>query len=131
MKIPKKLFSGAFFLLCLAVSPLWSQQLDEIAPPLWIQGLWQYTEDGEAYTTRFGGSDIFFDAESAAAFIAQGVVTGFTQTLTDSYYEIFFEFSDGYWWKERFPKPRGDSLESVFENSDGDNSSIEYTRKTD
>jgi hypothetical protein len=130
MKISKKILAGVFSFLCLSAFPLWPQQIDIIAPPAWIQGLWESAdESGAVYTTQFTGDDIFFDADSAADYIEQGEITGFTQNLSDLYYEIYFEFSDGYWWKERFFKPDSDSLESSFENSDGDNSGIAYTRK--
>ena len=136
----KIFITAVLFLLCAAVFPLAAQQSNTIGPPSWMQGSWTYTETlpdemggGEAeFSVRFNANDILFDAEeSLGELIRSGEVAVFTQNAGSSSYEIYIEYSDGYWWRETFQRPAAgaSTMRSTYETSDGENDECIYTRQ--
>jgi hypothetical protein len=102
---------------------------DRIAPPEWIEGVWDYTHDSTPLVLEFTPGDILSDGYGMTGFIAQGEIVFFRQEEGPSYYEICVETYSGSWARERFEKPSGGAMRSVYEGSDSEKGEHVYTRR--
>jgi cell wall-associated NlpC family hydrolase len=112
--------------LCLAAA----QQGGGIRPPAWMLGEWRNEAGGQSFSLGIHADDIIWDGSSLAALV-RGKDLIFSQKVTDASYEINFKFpADGFWYRETFSKPKGNSLSSSFVDSEGRKKQYSYTLKS-
>ncbi|MDR1625505.1 MAG: C40 family peptidase [Spirochaetia bacterium] len=125
----KKLFCiFAVFLgmLCQAAA----QQEGEIRPPAWMLGEWRNESGGQSFLLGMRADDIIWDGSSLSALVRSKDLV-FSQKVTNTSYEIYFKFpADGFWYRETFSKPKGNSLTSSFADSDGRKKQYAYTSQS-
>ncbi|QQO07364.1 hypothetical protein [Breznakiella homolactica] len=104
-----------------------SDWVEDIAPPSWILGKWKL--DTDDYTIEFTRDDIFDDGESVVDDFYYYYIIDYAQRLTGSYYEIYIEYDNGFWWCERFFKTTGRIMQSSYEDSDEIAEIYTYTKQ--
>ncbi|MCL2480624.1 MAG: hypothetical protein FWF38_02820 [Spirochaetaceae bacterium] len=104
-------------------------EIDNIAPPEWILGTWIVDEEtDDPFIIEFTKTDILMDNYSLIEDIETGYVIGFSQTVTEEYYEMYVKFENDEWYQERFFIISNDVMESQFTASDGTELSFTYSR---
>jgi transglutaminase-like putative cysteine protease len=100
-----------------------------ITPPAWIYGEWSFTKSREIFSIGFKADDVIVNNSSISQAIKRSEITGFSQTVTSSYYEIKIEYSNGYWRSEKFTRPAGRLLQSAYRDSKAGKENYMYIKK--
>ncbi|MCL2791970.1 MAG: hypothetical protein FWD87_02665 [Spirochaetaceae bacterium] len=97
-----------------------TDEINRVSPPEWILGTWVITDDlDDPFMVEFTKTDFIFDGHSIVEDIVSGFITGYTQEITEEYYDMYIRFYTGDWGRERFFRISTNVMESRFVSSDG------------